>query len=191
MARLKIAEFGNPLLRRPCDRIKVNAIGGSGIQNLITAMRDLLVSKELGVGLAAPQIGKSLQLAVIAIRPDEHRPEAEKTDLVIINPRIIETYGRREQLYEGCISAGPRRAGLFAKVPRHKKIKLKYYDEKGRSHTKIFDGIAAHIIQHEVDHLKGILFVDKVKDTASYVTYKEYMKLVQAKRRKMRNQRAG
>jgi peptide deformylase len=147
------------------------------IAQLILDMRQLLESKKLGVGLAAPQVGKSVAVAVIAIEPSERRPDAEPFALTIINPKIVETFGRRKQLYEGCISGGDGKAGLFARVPRYMKIKLAYTDEKGVKHVKTFEGMPAHVIQHEVDHLNGILFVDRVKDSTTYITYKEYVKL--------------
>jgi peptide deformylase len=138
----------------------------------------------LGVGLAAPQVGQNIALAIIEIQPTEHRPDVDPFDLVIINPEITETYGYRQQLWEGCISAGSNgKADLFAKVPRYKKVKLRYLDEKGKQHEKIFEGLPAQVVQHEVDHLNGILFVDRVKDTSTYMTYSEYKKLQKMSRK--------
>ncbi len=181
MKKLVVSEFGDPILRRQSATIKIKDINGSETQNLIESMKELLLTKKLGIGLAAPQIGISLRLAVITIRASKHRPDAKPFDLVIINPEIIETAGRRKQMYEGCISGGPNRSGLFARVPRYKKIKLKYYNQNGNLQKKYFEGLTAHVLQHEVDHLNGVLFVDRVKDSKSYVTYKEYLKLAKAK----------
>jgi peptide deformylase len=80
-------------------------------------------------------------------------------------------------MWEGCISSGAGKAGLFAKVPRYEKIELEYLDESAVSHKKVFSGLVAHVIQHEVDHLNGILFVDKVKDSTTFMTYSEYRKM--------------
>lgn len=179
--RLKVCEFGNPNLRQKSTNLPAKDISTVRVQKLIKNMQDLLLAKKLGVGLAAPQIGKDLALAVICVRPIKHRKEVEELDLVIINPEITKTYGRRIQQWEGCISGGPLKSGLFAKVPRYKKIGLKYRDEKGKLHNKTFEGLIAHIIQHEVDHLNGILFVDRVKDTKTFVTYGEYLKLAKKK----------
>jgi peptide deformylase len=143
-------------------------------------MQNFLLSKKMGVGLAAPQIGENLALAVICVRPVKHRKEVEELDLVVINPEIIKVYGRKSQQWEGCISGGALKSGLFAKVPRYKKLELKYRDEKGRIQKKTFEGLPAHIIQHEVDHLNGVLFVDRVKDTETFITYREYLKLAKA-----------
>lgn len=172
---MRVTEFGNPLLRLKTNDLNDFDIKSAKIQQLIKDMKLYLEDKKMGVGLAAPQIGESLSLAIIQIKPTKTRPEADKFDLVIINPQITQTYGRKNQLWEGCISAGPLKSGLFAKVSRYKKIKLKYVDENSKSQEKIFEGLAAHVIQHEVDHLNGILFVDRVKDRKSFSTYKEYL----------------
>lgn len=176
MKALPRTQFGNPILRQTAATVVVKDIPGKKIQGLIANMRHTLLQKKLGVGLAAPQVGESLALVVIAIRPLAHRHKVEPFDLVMINPEITETVGRRKQMYEGCISGGPGKAALFAKVPRYKKVRARYYDEKGVRHHVYFEGFQAHVVQHEVDHLNGILFVDKVKDTTSYLTYMEYMK---------------
>lgn len=175
---MKITEFGNPLLRLKAKELNDFDIKSNEIQQLIKDMKLYLEDKKMGVGLAAPQIGKSLSLAVINIKPTKTRPEAANFSLVIMNPLITQTYGKRAQLWEGCISAGPLKSGLFAQVPRYKKIKLKYVDENSKSQEKIFEGLVAHVVQHEVDHLNGILFVDKVKDKKSFSTYKEYLNSV-------------
>ncbi len=172
MKELRRIEFGNPLLRQVASRLTLEDIASEKIQELIKNMRHTLISKKLGVGLAAPQVGVGVALSVISIRPMPHRPKAKEFDLVIINPEIVEYLGKKEAMWEGCLSAG--KSGLFAKVPRYKKLTLKYQDEKGDHYIKQFEGLPAHAIQHETDHLKGGLFVDKVKDTGTYMTYKEY-----------------
>lgn len=178
---MTLIEFGNPILRQKAENLTIKDIKTAKTQNLIKQMQTFLVAKKMGVGLAAPQLGKSLSLAIICVRPTKHRKEVKEFDLVIINPTIIRTYGRKIQQWEGCISGGSLRGSLFAKVPRYKKIELKYHNEKGKVHQKIFDGLPAHVIQHEVDHLNGILFVDKVKDTKTFITYNEYIKLAKKK----------
>lgn len=181
--KLKVCEFGNPILRQKAKNLKVGDIKSAKTKKLIKQMQELIMSKKMGVGLAAPQINESLAIAVICVRPTKHRPEVKELDLVIINPEITKIYGRRVQQWEGCISAGPLKSGLFAKVPRYKKIELKYHDEKGERRRQIFEELPAHIIQHEVDHLNGILFVDRIKDTKTFITYSEYLKLVKADRK--------
>lgn len=181
---MKVTEFGNPILRQKAKSLSVSEIHSQKIQKLIKDMRELLLSKKLGVGLAAPQIGQSVSLSVICVRPIKHRKDVEEFDLVIVNPRIIRTYGNKSQQWEGCISGGSLKGGLFAKVPRYRKVELEYHDETGAKQHKTFEGLAAHIIQHEVDHLNGVLFVDKVRDRKTFITYNEYMKLAKTRKKK-------
>jgi peptide deformylase len=181
---MKITEFGDTILRQKVTKLTVSGIKSPKTQKLIKEMQEFLHSKKRGIGLAAPQVGEDMALAVISIRPTKNRKDVEKFELVIINPEITKVYGRRSQEWEGCISGGALKSGLFAKVPRYKKIELKYHDEKGRLHQDIFENLPAHVIQHEVDHLNGILFVDKVKDTKTFITYSEYMKLAKAAKKK-------
>lgn len=180
MKILKRIEFGNGVLREKARQLSVAQAKSRKVQQLIRDIRYTLRSLELGVGLAAPQVGEGIALSVISIQPTPHRPKAEVFNLVMINPVITETLGRKKQMWEGCISAGPGKAGIFAKVPRYRKVKVKFIDQNGISRHKIYEDLQAHVIQHEVDHLNGVLFVDKVKDTKTYTTYKEYMKIVKA-----------
>ena len=176
---LKITQFGNPILRDTCKQLSIDEIVSDDTRQLIARMKVLLAEKKLGVGLAAPQVGKNISLAVIEIQKTPLRPEVEPFSLVIINPKITQTFGKRKHLWEGCISSGAGKAGLFAKVPRYKRIELEYMDEAATKKVKIFEGLSAHVIQHEVDHLNGILFVDKVRDTSTYMSYSEYKKMKQ------------
>ncbi len=179
MKILRRAQFGNPILREKAEAIAPGRIGSAEIQELIANMRYTLMEKKLGIGLAAPQVGRSVALAVICIRPTALRPKIEPFDLVIINPEITGRFGRIKTLWEGCISSGAGgKAGLFAQVPHYGQVKVKYYDETGKPHHKMFKDLPAQVIQHEVDHLNGILFVDKVKDPKTYMTYAEYRKRI-------------
>ena len=179
MAVLARRQFGDEVLRKPVRKLIDADVHSEVVQTLIHDMRETLQTNELGVGLAAPQVGESLALAVIWIEPTEHRPKVERFSLVMINPVIVRTIGRRTQLWEGCISAGSHgTADLFAKVPRYPSVELSFTDETGAQHQKVFDGLVAHVIQHEVDHLNGILFVDKVKDPKTFMTNAEYKKML-------------
>ena len=177
MKLLKRTQFGHPILRETARTLTVAEAKSDEIQELITNMFHTVAHKELGVGLAAPQVGRGVSLTVITVQPTAHRPKVTPFEVVLINPKITETHGRRVQLWEGCISGGSNgKADLFAKVPRFKKVTVNYLDEKGTKHTKTFEGLQAQIVQHEVDHLNGILFVDRVTDTSTYCTYNEYIK---------------
>jgi peptide deformylase len=98
--------------------------------------------------------------------------------LTLINPEITETYGYRKPMWEGCISG----SDLYALVPRYKRLRLKWQDAEAETHEADFDGFMAHVIQHEVDHLNGVLYVDRIKDTKSIMTMREYKKQFLTKR---------
>jgi len=173
---LKRIEFGNPILRCETKKLSREEILSKDIQELIDDIRHTLDNKKYGIGLAAPQVGRDISLSVIHIRPTKLRPDLPKSmwaSLVIINPKVTKTYGRPKQYWEGCISL----SNTFAKVPRYKKIAVSYTDEKAAKQEKIFEGLLAHVIQHETDHLNGTLFVDRVKDHSTYITATEYKKL--------------
>lgn len=184
MKRLKIVQFGNPILRQVARRVHPDEIASPQVQDLITNMREYLnANKKYGIGLAAPQVGHDLALSVIEIKPTPYRPQAERASLVIINPEIVETYGRRTSMWEGCISFGTSRVNFpYAQTVRYKKLRLKYFDEHGELHAKDFEGLLAHVIQHEVDHLNGVLFVDRVKDTTTYMMKAEYVKQMKGRK---------
>ncbi|MFZ1483720.1 MAG: peptide deformylase [Candidatus Saccharimonadales bacterium] len=165
-------EFGNPLLRETAKVLSEVEILSSDVQILIADMYEALEKRKYGVGIAAPQLGHGLAINVIDTKPTATRPDLTRQKLTIINPVITKTYGRRKPMWEGCLS-GP---DLYAQVPRYKKVRLRWHDERAVQHEKDFDGFIAHVIQHEVDHLHGILFVDRVKDTKTYMTTKEYKK---------------
>jgi peptide deformylase len=177
---MKLVQFGNPILRRTARRLTKAEILAPETQELIRAMRDHLNSnKKYGIGLAAPQVGKDIALSVIEIKPTPYRPEAIRASLVMINPEIVMAHGRRAPMWEGCMSFGTSRVNFpYAQAVRYKKIRLRYLDEQAKQHERDFDGLLAHAIQHEADHLEGILFVDRVKDTRSYVMKAEYMKRI-------------
>ena len=174
---LSKSSFGNPVLRTRARQLSVDEIKLDEVQQLISNIKHTLQEKKYGIGLAAPQLGKSVALSVIYIRPTKTRPNLPKSewaDLVIINPQITEKSKETKSYWEGCISL----TDVFAKVLRHKTIKIKYLDENAKSQEKQFSGLLAHVIQHEVDHLNGILYVDRVKDSKTYMSATEYRKRI-------------
>lgn len=177
MTQLKITEFGDLVLRKKARFLTLAEMQNAQTKKLIANMYALLTEKKLGVGLAAPQVGQSVAVAVVKIQKTAVRLEVEDFKLTIINPKITKTYGYRTQMWEGCISSGQKEHGLYAKVPRYKKIRLEYYDEHAEKQELMVSGLPAHVIQHEIDHINGVLFVDRVKDTKTYMTYEEYKKM--------------
>lgn len=175
---LRPTVFGNPLLREKAKRLGKSDIVSEDIQQLIADMKHTLEKKKYGVGLAAPQVGQGVALSVIGIKATPSRPDAEPFSTVIINPEVVETFGKRTGMWEGCISCGTGNSTLYGKVPRYRKVRLKWFDEAARQHERTFEGLAAHVIQHEVDHLNGVLFVDRVRDTKTYMMAGEYRKRI-------------
>lgn len=173
MKLLKKTEFGNPILRRVAKQLSDAEIKSKSTKELISNMYATLENKKYGVGLAAPQIGESLAIIVIDTKPTPTRPDLVRQKLTLINPEIIKTYGVKTGMWEACISGSK----LYGKAMRHRKVKLSWKDETAEIHEKDFDGFTANVIQHEVDHLNGILFVDRVEDTTTFMTYAEYKKM--------------
>lgn len=170
---LTLTRAGNPILREVMPEVPPENIASAEIQDLIADIRYTNQQKQYGVGLAAPQVGVRLALSVIGIKPTPSRPDVEPFDQVIINPKY-EGIGRRTGLWEGCQSVSSGGDILWAKALRYKEIHAKWLDETGKCHQKILTGLVAHVFQHETDHLNGILFMDLVRDTRSYMMADEY-----------------
>lgn len=173
MSVLRRRQFGDPVLRATCRQLSLSEIASAEVQKFIDDMRITLEKRKYGVGLAAPQVGQPVALSVIAIKPTPTRPNLKPESLTIINPKIVNRYGTKSPMWEGCISGSE----LYAQVPRYKKVRVQWQDRRGKQHEKDFDGFMSHVLQHEIDHLNGVLFVDKVEDTHSYMTFSEYKKM--------------
>ena len=158
--KFPILAYGHPTLRKVAKNISPDY---PDLQKLIDKMFEAMYESN-GVGLAAPQIGKSIRLFVIDAEPfaelDEEMSEAKKAQLkgqrVFINAEILEESGREWAFTEGCLSI----PGINEDVMRQEKIKIKYFDRGFKEHIEEVDGILARVIQHEYDHLDGILFTD-------------------------------
>lgn len=140
----------NPILRKKSQDVNLETISDPKFQELLMDMEETML-KEDGVGLAAPQIGKNIR--VISIK-------AEDKNFFIINPTITKASWKKNWDEEGCLSV----PNIFGKVERHKKINLIYFNEKGKKQKLATSGFLARVIQHEIDHLDGILFIDKAKN---------------------------
>jgi peptide deformylase len=175
---LNITRFGDPVLREVAKRLSPEEILSSDIQKLIVDMQYTLTEKKYGVGLAAPQVGASLALSVIGIKPTPNRPELETFDTVLINPEVVEVLGKPLTVWEGCVSCGSDDDILFGQLPRFEKVRVRWLDEQAGSHEEVMSGFIAQVIQHETDHLNGVLFVDHVTDPTSYMMADEYRKRV-------------
>lgn len=175
---LPLTRFGNPVLRKVTKRLTSDEIQSQEIQELINNMRHTLTEKKYGVGIAAPQVGVGMAISVIGIKPTPNRPELEMFETVLINPEIIETFDGPVNVWEGCVSCGTNDDILFAQLPRFEKVRVRWIDENTKPHEEIIDGFVAQVVQHEVDHLNGTLFIDHVKDSKTFMMADEYRKRV-------------
>jgi peptide deformylase len=152
---LKLTYFGNPILRKKARRLPVDEIRSDKIQQLIASIRYTNQTKQYGVGLAAPQVGKSVAVSIIGIKPTPNRPNLELFECVIINPSY-EGIGKPVGMWEGCQSAASGEGGLYAKAERYEKIRASWYDERGEVHEEELSGFVARVFQYETDHLNGV-----------------------------------
>lgn len=151
---LPIYIYGHPVLRKMCEPITKDY---PELNKLIEDMFETMYHAN-GVGLAAPQIGKSIRLFVVDASPfAEDEPELKDFKRVFINAQITERFGEEWSMDEGCLSI----PGLTAPVIREDEINITYYDENWVQHTETFKGYAGRIIQHEYDHIDGILFPER------------------------------
>jgi peptide deformylase len=150
-----IVVYGHPILRKVAADIDKEY---PGLDQLITDLFETMYRSE-GLGLAAPQIGKSIRIFVIDGKPAaEDEPSLADFKKAFINPHITQKTGDLVPMTEGCLSI----PGLREEVNRESHIRINYYDENWNWHDEEYEGYTARIIQHEYDHLDGIMFTDKV-----------------------------
>jgi len=166
MAILKVARMGHPVLRETCKPIDPKSIRSPQIQGLIKDMFATMAEYG-GVGLAAPQVHEPIQLVIAGgDADDEGRPQY----MVLVNP-VITVLDEDDQLgmYEGCLSL----PGLRGWVERPAAIKVEAYDDRGKQVEFNLEGFPAVVMQHECDHLNGILYVDRMKDMTKFAFEQE------------------
>lgn len=178
--KLKLYQMGEPVLRQTARQLTVEEIKSDYIQHLIQLMKEAMYAAP-GVGLAAPQIGESIQLAVLEDRdvyienyPEEQLKERERKIVpfqVIINPKIILDKSETLEFFEGCLSV----AGCTGMVPRARKVTVKCLNEHAEPVTINASGWHARILQHEIDHLFGTLYLDRLY-TRTLMTHENYSK---------------
>lgn len=154
---LPIYIYGHPVLRKVAEDIDV--LKYPNLNELIDNMYETMYNAE-GIGLAAPQVGLADRIFVVDLEPlanDDH-PEFKGFKKAFINAHIIERSGDEEFVEEGCLSI----PGINEKVPRENKILIRYTDENLQEHTEEYSGFMARVIQHEYDHIDGIMFVDRI-----------------------------
>ena len=160
----KILQKENSILRKVAQEVPIKEIGSAKIKKIIKEMTEALANEPEGVALAAPQIGYGLRLFIVAkhkLSQEENPlpggPLAGGEFLIFINPKILKTSQKKVFLKEGCLSL----TGIYKEIWRKEKALIEAYDENGKKFRRGASGLLAEIIQHEIDHLNGILFIDK------------------------------
>jgi peptide deformylase len=168
MSILKIARMGHPVLRRKARALDKPEIKSAAVQKLIDDMIDTMVEYH-GVGLAAPQIHESLRLFVAALEAGEE-DGAEAQPVVLINPEITIVGSDVVEDWEGCLSI----PDIRGRVTRARAIKVRAYDRRGDRVELQAHDFPARVIQHETDHLDGVLFFDRMRSLDSLTFLEEY-----------------
>lgn len=168
---IEIVQVGHPVLRKVAQTIAIKEITSPKIKEVIRRMKEALASQDDGVAIAAPQIAEPYRIFVVSGKVFDDRfkrgkgiPKGEKPDhedVVFVNPEITKISTKTKWLDEGCLSVRP----IYGEVKRSLNATVKACDEHGKKFERGGGGLLAHIFQHEIDHLDGILFIDKARNT--------------------------
>jgi len=180
---LPIVGYGDPVLRKKGEEIPQDY---PNLKEFIANMYETMYNA-YGVGLAAPQVGQSIRLFVVDTKPfsdDEDLPKDEQQQLegfrkTFINPVILKEEGEEWGFNEGCLSIPEVREDVF----RQEKITIEYFDEDFNKHTDVYDGLIARVIQHEYDHIEGVLFTDKISSLKKRLIQKKLQNIMEGKTR--------
>jgi peptide deformylase len=171
MTVLPIVTVGDPVLRERAREVSAEELGSAEVQRLID---DMIETKRAanGAGIAANQVGETLRIAIVEVEPGNprypYKPPVPLT--VIVNP-VLESVGAATvEINEGCLSV----PDLRGTVPRFEAVRVRYLDRDGEEHEEVRSGLTAGTFQHEVDHLDGVLFLDRVRDPATFATWEQF-----------------
>lgn len=164
MAIRTVLRLGDPRLRQPAQPLPEHLFGGEALAELIVDLRETMHASS-GAGLAAPQIGVPWRVVIAELQRNPRYPEAEPfTERLLINPQLTALDEERQGGWEGCLSV----PGLRGRVERWQRIRLHWRDATGLAHEQIVEGFEARVLQHECDHLDGVLFPDRLSDPAAF-----------------------
>lgn len=169
MALRQIARLGDPVLRHRAQPVTVEqepAVVGQVVEDMVETMREAN-----GVGISAPQIHETKRIIAVEVRPDNRYGVTDLVDLhVIINPEVEATSARKAISWEGCLSL----PGLRGPVSRDQDVVVRGFDVNGIPFEQEFQNFAAVVVQHEIDHIDGVLFIDRMEDLALLSFEDEY-----------------
>lgn len=161
---LKIAKVGNPVLRKLAEAVDPQEIGTRAMQRFIDDMLETMVAKE-GIGLAAPQVSRSQQIVVMECQGEGGFPQT-----ILINPTIVYYGPQQIEMWEGCLSVD----GLRGRVTRPSMVRVRGLDRQGAPVDLEASGLYAVCIQHEIDHLQGKVFLDRMTDLSTLTQLEEF-----------------
>ena len=171
MTVLPIVTVGDPVLRERAREVTAEELGSADVQCLID---DMIETKRAanGAGIAANQVGETLRIAIVEVEPGNprypYKPPVPLT--VIVNPVLEPVGDATVEINEGCLSV----PDLRGTVPRFEAVRVRYRDRDGDEHEEVRRGLTAGTFQHEVDHLDGVLFLDRVRDPATFATWEQF-----------------
>lgn len=165
MAIRKVARLGHPVLRAKARPVEPGEVASPAVQRLIDDLIETMVEYQ-GLGLAAPQVHESLRIFVAAVESEEERLPL----ITAINPEVVPVGATVVEDWEGCLSI----PDLRGRVPRAREVELRALDRTGRPFTLRARNLPARVIQHEADHLDGILFLDRMRSFESLTFLDEY-----------------
>jgi len=167
----KVIRMGHPVLREKSRPLSEEEILSSETQNFIKDLFDTMEKYE-GIGIASPQVGVAWQLAIVGVPVDNPRyPDTPESDTyIVINPKVTILDKKKQGFWEGCLSV----PGLRGYVERPRKIKVEFLDEKAQPQSLIVEDFIATVFQHELDHLNGKLYIDRIKDTKMLAYNEEF-----------------
>ena len=171
MSVREIATVGHPVLRERAREVTREELATPEVQRLIDDMVETMRAAN-GAGLAANQVHETLRIAVVEVRAGNprypYKPPVPLT--VIVNPEIEPLDDETAEINEGCLSV----PDLRGTVDRHVNVRVRYLDRDGNEHEEVRRGLTAGTFQHEVDHLDGVLFLDRVRDPATFTTWEQF-----------------
>jgi len=170
MSVLEVTKMGNPVLRKVCKSVKSSKIGTKKFQKFIDSMVETMRNED-GAGIAAPQVDVKKRIFVMEVQENPRYPNKNSFPLVVaINPELKPIGKKMVDSWEGCLSI----PNIRGRLKRHAKVELKALDRHGKPYTKKLKGFAAVVAQHELDHLNGTLYIDRMESMESLTFQAEY-----------------
>ena len=170
MSILKVSRLGHPVLRRLTDNVPLHELQSAEMQKFIDDMVETMKEYD-GVGLAADQVHESKQVAVLEVADNPRYPHKPRVPLtVLVNPTYVPLSEEMEEDWEGCLSI----PDLRGRVPRYKSIRVKALDRNGKELDFVANDFHARVIQHEIDHLNGKVYLDRMRDFSTFTFLQEF-----------------